>query len=173
MAGPLYFVLSFLLSSSFFLSFFVAYLSGRRLDVHTTILLHSANLECRSEMCCTQLAGNTGPKKKSPKNHHLGTIAQHCRAISSQLRHLSTIGKKLLNSNVSPTCPHGPTPRRTSGWDLLASLRHPLKFQRVSRLGGVTARHSNSGRQPNCGVEQRAPPIFDRAAITLGIGPYF
>jgi len=23
-----------------------------------------------------------------------------------------------------------------------------------------------------CGVEQRAPPIFDRAAITLGIGPH-
>jgi len=24
-----------------------------------------------------------------------------------------------------------------------------------------------------CGVEQRAPPIFGRAAITLGIGPHF
>jgi len=24
-----------------------------------------------------------------------------------------------------------------------------------------------------CGVEQRAPPIFGRGAITLGIGPYF
>ena len=24
-----------------------------------------------------------------------------------------------------------------------------------------------------CGVEQRAPPIFGRAAITLGIGPNF
>jgi len=23
-----------------------------------------------------------------------------------------------------------------------------------------------------CGVEQRAPPIFDRVAITLGIGPH-
>jgi len=36
----------------------------------------------------------------------------------------------------------------TSGWDLLASLRHPCKFQRVLRLGSVTARHSSSGRQP-------------------------
>jgi len=26
-----------------------------------------------------------------------------------------------------------------------------------------------SGRQPNCGVEQRAPPMFSRAIITLGI----
>jgi len=28
-------------------------------------------------------------------------------------------------------------------------------------------------REPNCGVQQRAPPIFGRAAITLGIGPHF
>jgi len=39
--------------------------------------------------------------------------------------------------------------RATSGWDLLASLRHPCKFQWVSHLGSVTARHSSSGRQPN------------------------
>ena len=31
------------------------------------------------------------------------TIAQFCRAISSQLRHVSTIGK---TCNLSPTCPH-------------------------------------------------------------------
>jgi len=49
---------------------------------------------------------------------------------------------------------------------------HPNKFQRVSRLGSVIARHSSSGRQPNCGVEQRASPIFGRAAITLGIDPH-
>jgi len=46
-------------------------------------------------MCCTQLAGNAGPKK-SPKIRHLDTIAQLCRAVSSQLRHVSTIGKKLV-----------------------------------------------------------------------------
>ena len=34
--------------------------------------------------------------KKVAKNRHLGTIAQICRAISSQLRHVSTIGKKLV-----------------------------------------------------------------------------
>ena len=31
---------------------------------------------------------------------------------------------------------------------------------------------SSSGRQPNCGVEQRAPPMFGRATIRLGIGPH-
>jgi len=30
------------------------------------------------------------------KNRHLGTIPQLCRAISSQLRHISIIGKKLV-----------------------------------------------------------------------------
>jgi len=34
-------------------------------------------------------------------------------------------------------------------------------------------RRCSSGRQPNfCGVEQRAPPIFGRAVITLGIDPH-
>jgi len=51
-------------------------------------------------------------------------------------------------------------------------LGHPCKFQWVWRLGSVTARHSSNGRKPNCGLEQRAPPIFGRAAITLGIGPH-
>ena len=45
----------------------------------------SANLECRSEMCCTCLAENTGHKNDA-KNRDLGTIPQLCRAISSQLR---------------------------------------------------------------------------------------
>jgi len=57
-------------------------------------------------------------------------------------------------------------------YNRFGSLGHPCKFQRVSRLGSVTAWHPSSGRQPNCGVEQRAPPIFGRAAITLGIGPH-
>jgi len=46
-------------------------------------------------MCCKRLAGNTG-RKKVTKNRRLGTIAQLCRATSSQLRHVSTIEKKLV-----------------------------------------------------------------------------
>jgi len=45
--------------------------------------------------------------KMTQKNHHLGTIAQLCRAISSQLRHISTIGKKnLLGSNIISIWPY-------------------------------------------------------------------
>ena len=110
----------------------------------------------------------------------------------------------------------------------MASLGHPCKFQRVSRLGFVTAATPFNGSQPNfaqclaltwagrlhfrllirdgilpgakftlrppslalsylqryctvvaqwaraklCGVEHRAPPIFGRATIRLGIGPH-
>jgi len=39
---------------------------------------------------------------QDPKIHLLGTIAQLCRAISSQLRHVLTIGKKLVNQQYLP-----------------------------------------------------------------------
>ena len=93
-------------------------------------------------MCCTWLAANTGRK-----NRHFGTLAQLCRAVSSQLRHVSTIGKNLLNSNTSCTCPHNMV-----NFGLLTAevcLGHPCKFQWLSRLDSVTARHSSTVRQPN------------------------
>jgi len=46
-------------------------------------------------MCCMRLAENSG-HKKSPKICHLDTIIQLCRVVSSQLRQVSTIGKKLV-----------------------------------------------------------------------------
>jgi len=72
---------------------------------------------------------------------------------------------------MSPhTCPHsmvnfGPltaeicwlvwgTPANFNGFLVLAAL---LQYWASAKL---------------CGVEQRAPPIFGRAAITLGIGPH-
>ena len=55
------------------------------------------------------------------------------------------------------------TPANFNGFRVLAALLHVT----------LVARHSSSGRQPKCGVQQRAPPIFGRAAITLGIGPHF
>ena len=43
---------------------------------------------------------------------------------------------------------------------LLVSLRHPCKFQRVSCLGSVTARHSSSGRQPNFAALNRGRHLY-------------
>jgi len=97
------------------------------------------------------------------KNRHFGTITQLRRAISSELRHVSTIGKKLVKQQYLPFSPISSQCGElwpTSGWDLLASLRHPCKFQWVLRLGSVTARHSSNGRQPNC------------AALSIGRHPY-
>jgi len=86
---------------------------------------------------------------KTPKMRHLGTIAQRCRAISSQQRHISTIRKILLNSNVSPTCPHnmvyfGPlaaeicwrvccTQAHFNGFRVLAALLHGTLVVGVSQ----------------------------------------
>jgi len=91
--GHYIFVLWFLLLPIFFLAYSQPSRIGCLPYFHTWCGL-SGNLECRSEMCCTRLAGNAG-RKKSPKIRHLRTIAQHCRAISSQRRHVLTIGKKL------------------------------------------------------------------------------
>ena len=117
--------------------------------------------------------------KKVAKNRHLGTITQLCRAISSQLRHVSTIGKKLAKRQyVLHISPQYVELRPTSGWDRSGSLRHPCKFQRVSRLGSVSwqcyCTASSSRHQPNRGVDQRAPPMFGRETFTLGnIWPTF
>jgi len=107
----------------------------------------SVNLECRSQTCCTRLTENT-VRKKSPKSRHLGTIPQLCRAITSQLRHISTIGKKILSLNISPICPHnivnfGPlaaeidpvvwgTPANFNRFRVLAALLHGARVLGVS-----------------------------------------
>jgi len=100
-------------------------------------------------MCHTRLAANTG-RKKVVKNRHLCTIAQVRRAISSQLRHVSTIGKKnLLSSNTSSTCSYnmvnfGPlvaeirllvwgTPANFSGFCVLASLLQRRRSTEVNQ----------------------------------------
>jgi len=112
----------FLLSSFFFSS---PNLNGRRLDVyHTTWRGPSANLERRFEMCCSRLAANTG-RKKVAKNRHMGTIAQLRRAISSQLRHVSTIGKKFVKQQylLHISLQYGEL-RPSSGLDPFVSLGH-------------------------------------------------
>ena len=101
-------------------------LSSHRLDAYFyTRCGPSTNSECRSEICCMRLAGNAGPKK-SPKIRHLGTIAQLYRAISSQLRHVSTIGKKPVKQQCLPhmSLQYGEV-RPTSSWDRFVSLGDP------------------------------------------------
>jgi len=76
-------------------------------------------------------------------------IAQLCQAESSQLKHVSTIRKNLLNSNTSPTCPHNMvnfgllaaeiclgvwgTPVNFNGFRVLAALLHGTLVVGVSQ----------------------------------------
>jgi len=61
----------------------------------------SANLECRSEMCCTQLTGYTG-RKKSPFWHHRTTLSGYIFGTKACIDNRK---KNLINSNTSSTCP--------------------------------------------------------------------
>jgi len=89
--------------------------------------------------------------KKLPKIHHLGTIAQLCRHVSLQLRHISTIKENLLNRNTSSTCPHQ-SPygelRPTNGWDRFGSLGTPANFNGFRVLASLLQwRHSPEANQ--------------------------
>jgi len=78
-------------------------------------LLHVARWKCRMQ--------------KNAKSCHLRTIIQLCRAISSQLTHVSTIGKKLVKQQyflyMSPQ--YGEL-RPTSGWDISLVWGTPANF---------------------------------------------
>ena len=52
------------------------------------------------------------------------------------------------------------TPATFNGFRVLAALLHGSQVV-------------NWASAKLCGVEQRAPPMFGRATITLGIGPHF
>ena len=89
---------------SIFLFFSSPNLSGHRLDVCLTAT-HGVAL-VRIWNAAVKCASNAAHwKYRTQKNHHFGTIAQLCRAISSELRHVSTIRKNLLNIDTSSTCP--------------------------------------------------------------------
>jgi len=127
-AGHYIFALWFL-SIFYLLSFFYSSpnLSGRILDVYHTSthgvalvrirmqvwnVLHAARCKCRTQ--------------KSRQNRCLGTITQLCRAISLQLRHVSTIGKRFVKQQylLHMSSQYGEL-RPNSGWDLFVSLGHP------------------------------------------------
>jgi len=66
------------------------------------------------------------------------------------------------------------TPANFNGFRVLAALLHgtawrqPYGYNKSINFYLLTYLLTKL-----CGVEQWAPPIFDRAAITLGIGPYY
>jgi len=122
-------------SSSIYLSFFSSSnLSDHRLDIYHT---STHGLKCAAH----GLLEMQDPKK-SPKICHLAPSHNFASGytFATKARIESTIRKNLLNSNVSPTCPHdmvnfGPlaaeicwrvwgTPAHFNGFRILAALLH-------------------------------------------------
>jgi len=136
-------------SSSFFF-FSSPNLSRRRVDVCHTSTYGVALVRISDAGLKRAARGSLKIQDaKVAKNRHLGTIAQLCRATSLQLRHVSTIGKNLLSSNISSRCPHnmvnfGPLAAEIgpvvwditanfNGFRVLAALLHGTPVVGVSR----------------------------------------
>jgi len=105
--------------------------------MHVLNVLHAARCKYRTQIIVKNL----------PSGHHRATLSGYVFATEARIDNRK---KNLLSSNISSTCPpqYGEL-RPTSGWDRSGSLGHPSKFQRVSRLGSVTAATSLDGSQPN------------------------
>jgi len=65
----------------------------------------SANLRCRSEMCCMWLADiqDAKTRQKSPSGHHRTTLSG---CIFAMKAHVDNWKKNLLSSNIASRCPH-------------------------------------------------------------------
>jgi len=88
-------------------------------------LLHAARWKHRTQKS----------HQKSPSGHHRTTLSRY---IFASKGHIDNRKKNLLSSNMSSTCPHNMV-----NFGLLAAEigLQVCKFQLVSRLGSVTARH--------------------------------
>ena len=108
-----------------------------------------ANLGCRSETCCTRLAGNAGRKKiakKSPSAHHRTILSGYIFATKA---HIDNQKKSFLSSNISSRCLRNMvnfgllaaeidavvcgTPANFNGFCVLAALLHGSQVVSVSR----------------------------------------
>ena len=100
--------------------------------------------------------------------HHRITLSGCIFAV----RHISTIGKNLLNSNISSISPHNMVNfgalTADIGWRF---YRHPSKFQRVSRLGFLTAAMSLTGGQLNLHDVGPSPGLLRYICIFWGSCP--
>jgi len=108
--------------------------------------------------------------KKSPSGHYRATLSGYIFATKACIdnrkklvkhQHLLHMPENMVNfgplaAEIDPVV--WGSPPNFNGFRVLAALLHGTRVVGVSTL---------------CGVEQRAPPIFAGATITLGIGPHF
>jgi len=96
-------------------------------------------------------------KQKSPSAHHRTTLSGYLFATKGRIDNREKLVKQQCFPHMYSQ--YGEL-RFTSGWDLLASLRQPYKFQLVSPLGSANARHCSSGRQPNFAALYRGRHLY-------------
>ena len=90
-------------------------------------MLHAARCKCRTQKS----------RQKSPSGRHRTTLSGYIFATKARIDNQKNIKQQYL-LHMSPQ--YGEL-RPTSGLDRFVCLGHPCKFQRVWRLGSVTARH--------------------------------
>ena len=104
---------------------------------------------------------NTGrkqsPKSRSPSGHHPTNLSGYIFASKAYIDNRKKLVKQQYFLHMSPQ--YGEL-RPTSNWDRFVSFGHPCKFQRVSRIGSVTARHSSFQRQPNFAALNRGRHLY-------------
>jgi len=123
-----------------------------------------------SKTCCTWLA-----EIQDSKNRQKFAIWHHRTNLSGYIfapkAHIDK-RKKLVKQQYLATCP-----RNTVYFDLLEAQIISLVWGTPANFNGFRALaallHGTLVVSAKlCGVKQRVPPIFGRAAITLGIGPH-
>ena len=96
--------------------------------------------------------------KKSSSMHHPTTLSGYIFATKACIDNRK---KKLIKQQyLLHMSPQYGELRPTSGWDHFVSLGQPSKFQRVLRLGSVTARHFSSECRPNFAALNRGRHLY-------------
>jgi len=121
-------------------------------------VLHAAHWKHRTQKWC----------KKSPSAHHRTTLFRLILATKACIDNRKKVVKQQYLLHMSAQYDEL---RPTSGWDRFVSFRHPIKFQRLWRLGVVTARNSSTGLQPNFAALNRGRHLYSQGGHHVGIGP--
>ena len=120
--------------------------------------IHAARWKCRSQK----------RSQKSPSGQHRTTLSGYIFATKACIDNRK---KKLVKQQyLLHMSPEYGELRHTSGRDRFGSLGHPSYFQRLPRLGSVTARQSSSERQPNFAALTRGRRLC--FVLFLSFSPY-
>jgi len=74
--------------------------------------------------------------------------------------------KNLLSSNASSTWPRNMVKFGQLTAEMVRKFGAPCKFQRVSHLGSVTARHFSNGSQPNFAALKRGRHLYSAGRLS-------